>query len=241
MTLKNKIRNILWNIGYDISRFNPEYNSKAFKKQIFVSHTIDTVLDIGANTGQFAQFIRNYFGNNFHILSFEPLKTTFELLKTYAKYDTEWDVYNYAIGDADIKQEINIAGNSLSSSFLNMLPSHLISAPSSNYIGTEIVQIKTIDSLFQDLCSKATNVYMKIDTQGYESNVLRGAINTLKFIDIIQMEMSLVPLYEGEVLFYDMCSLMSKYGYNLIAIENGFSDPVSGQLQQIEGIFNRTL
>ena len=80
---------------------------------------------------------------------------------------------------------------------------------------------------------------MKIDTQGYESKVLKGAENSLPRISTVQMEMSLVPLYDGERLFHEMCALMSDKGYTLVAIENGFSDPASGQLLQVDGIFHR--
>ena len=80
---------------------------------------------------------------------------------------------------------------------------------------------------------------MKVDTQGYESKVLQGAEKSLEQIDTVQMEMSLVPLYEGELLLHDMCMLMSEKGYSLVAIETGFSDPNSGQLLQVDGIFHR--
>jgi hypothetical protein len=53
------------------------------------------------------------------------------------------------------------------------------------------------------------------------------------------MEMSLVPLYGTELLFDEMCILMREKGYTLIAIENGFSAPDTGQLLQIDGIFRR--
>src|SRR5438552_15044691 len=74
---------------------------------------------------------------------------------------------------------------------------------------------------------------------GIESKVLKGAEKSLARIDTVQMEMSLVPLYDGELLFNEMCIVMGKKGYTLIAIENGFSDLTSGQLLQVDGIFHR--
>jgi hypothetical protein len=53
------------------------------------------------------------------------------------------------------------------------------------------------------------------------------------------MEMSLVPLYEGELLFDEMYMLMSEKGYRLIAIEPGFLDQVTGQIFQVDGLFHR--
>ena len=239
MSIKHELRTYLWKIGYDISRFTPTSHPLARRKQILASYEIDTVLDIGANAGQFARELRGDIGYTQSILSFEPLSTAFKLLKKNAKDDPAWDVFNCAIGDVAEKREINVAGNSFSSSLLNMLPSHLKSAPSSKYIGKEVIDIKTLDSIFSELCKTAKNIYMKIDTQGFESKVLKGAENSLTHINTVQMEMSLIPLYGGELLFNDMCILMSKMGYTLVAIENGFSDPASGQLLQVDGIFHR--
>jgi FkbM family methyltransferase len=239
MSITHEIRRLLWRIGYDISRFTPTSHPLARKRQLFDVYKIDTVLDIGANSGQFAKQIRNDIGFAQRILSFEPLSTAFELLKANAKDDPAWEVFNYAIGNTVETGEINIAGNSYSSSLLGMLPSHEESAPDSKYIGKEAIDIKTLDSIFFDLCKTARNVYMKVDTQGFESQVLKGAESSLAQIDTVQMEMSLVPLYEGELLFNEMLMLMGKKGYTLVAIEDVFSDPVSGQLVQVDGIFHR--
>ncbi|MBU1344224.1 MAG: FkbM family methyltransferase, partial [Proteobacteria bacterium] len=118
-------------------------------------------------------------------------------------------------------------------------PTHIEAEPNSGYVGKETITIKPLDSLFWDLCKDAINIYMKIDTQGFESKVLKGAKASLSHINTIQMEMSLVPLYEGELLFNEMCFLMSKKGYTLIAIKSGFSDPKTGQTLQVDGFFHR--
>lgn len=80
---------------------------------------------------------------------------------------------------------------------------------------------------------------MKLDVQGFEHKVIKGAESCLQHIDTVQMEMSLIPLYEGELLFNEKINLMLKKGYKLVALENGFSDPVSGQVLQVDGIFHR--
>ncbi len=239
MKIHHELRKLLWKVGYDICRFTPTSHPLARRKQILEFYEIDTVLDIGANSGQFAKHLRGDMGYTRRILSFEPLSTAFKLLKENAKDDLAWEVFNYALGDTEEKRGINIAGNSYSSSLLNMLPSHLKSAPNSGYIGKEVIDIRTLDSLYGDLCKTAKNVYLKIDTQGFESKVLKGAENSLAHVDTIEMEMSLVPLYDGELLFNEMCILMGKKGYTLIAIENEFSDPASGQLLQVDGFFHR--
>lgn len=225
--------------GYDIVRFTPEYHPIARRKKILAAFNIDTVLDIGANTGQYARQLRTEIGYARKIISFEPLSAAFEVLKANAKSDPNWQVFTFALGDTEEKKEINISGNSFSSSMLDMLPSHIESAPQSKYIGKETITVKKLDSVFSDICAPSANVYMKIDTQGFEGKVLKGAGKSLSQISTIQMEMSLVPLYEGEILFDEMVILMKEKGYTLIAIEPGFTNPDSGQLLQVDGIFRR--
>lgn len=239
ISVRHKIRKLLWRFGCDISRYAPTSHPVARLQQLLTSFRIDTVLDIGANSGQFAEFLRNdlYYANR--IISFEPLSSAFEVLKSKADRDPYWDTLNIALGDTEELREINIAGNSYSSSLLDILPSHLKSAPDSIYCGKEKVEVKKLDSIFDSLCNKKSIVYMKIDTQGFENEVLKGAENVLEKINSVQMEMSLVPLYKGELLFNELYKLMKDKGYNLIAILPGFSDPKSGQLLQIDGIFHR--
>ena len=237
MSLKHQIRKIFWKFGYEIVEFTSRTHPIARRKQIFKAGDIDTVIDIGANAGQFAQHLRKDIGYTKKILSFEPLSSAFELLKANSNTDSKWEVFNFALGDIAEKRAINIANNSCSSSFLEMLPSHLKAAPESKYSGRELIEIRTLDSLFNDLCLPTNNVYLKIDTQGFENKILIGAKKSLAQIGTIQLEMSLVPLYKGSILFDDMCRLMESRGYRLIDIETGFSDQITGRLLQVDGIF----
>jgi hypothetical protein len=83
------------------------------------------------------------------------------------------------------------------------------------------------------------NVYLKIDTQGFESKVIKGAKKSLACIDTIELEMSLVPLYQGELLFNEMFALLSKKKYSLVFIEPVYFDKDLKQILQINGIFHR--
>jgi FkbM family methyltransferase len=142
-------------------------------------------------------------------------------LKKASLKDNNWLVNNYALGNEDIKSMINVAGNSFSSSILNMLPTHLKSEPESIYIAQEEIEIKKIDSIFNSFCNKEDRVMIKIDTQGYEKNVIDGATESLNNIKIIQLEMSILPLYENEILFIEMINYLDKKGFQLFSLENG--------------------
>jgi len=238
MSIKHQLRTFLWKFGYDISRFIPTSHPLARRKQIMDSYNIDIVLDVGANVGSYALQLREI-GYVNKIVSFEPLSSALQSLKANSRRDQNWDVFNFALGDVDEKQTINISENSYSSSLLDMLPAHIKSAPQSYYRGKELIDIKKLDGIFDDLCSQHSNVYMKIDTQGFEHKVINGAESSLARINTVQIEMSIVPLYSGALLFDDMFRLMRDKDYTLIAIEPGFSDPNSGQLLQFDGIFHR--
>jgi hypothetical protein len=144
-----------------------------------------------------------------------------------------------ALGDKDGEATINIAGNSWSSSILEMLPSHMRSAPESHYVGQEQVRLSTLDSIIGPLRVEGGNVLLKVDTQGFEEKVLNGASQALRLINTLQIEMSLTPLYQGGVLFPEMYALLAGKGYQLVSLELGFEDPQTGRLLQVDGIFHR--
>ncbi len=240
MSLKKTAKRFLWKAGFDIKTFTPTTHALARRQHILEYYRIDTVLDVGANTGQWASELRNDLGYKHRIVSFEPLPRAFEALAKAASHDPLWEVHPFGLGNTSEELQINVAANSQSSSMLGMLPAHIKSAPTSGYIGTEQIQVKRLDSIFETICQAGDSVYLKIDTQGYEEHVIDGAEGVLSRIDTIQVELSLVPLYDGELLIEDMCSKLRKKGYNLIALEeSGFSDPETGHLLQVDAIFRR--
>lgn len=197
---------------------------------------IDLVFDVGANNGGFAVQMRDL-GYNKTIVSFEPINSVFKILLKKSSNDPRWIVNNYALGEEEIETEINISNNSFSSSILMMLPLHLKSAPNSNYISKETIKVKKFDQIFGDYFNESSNVYLKIDTQGYEKLVLNGALNSLNKIKAVQLEMSLFELYKNECLFVEMIGFMETLGFELFSLENGHSDPETGQLLQVDGLF----
>lgn len=232
--MKKLIQKILRRNGFQISKFPDE--DSALRMKMIKHFNIDTLLDVGANIGQYASKMRKI-GYQKKIISFEPLKSAFEGLKKAASRDPNWLINNYALGNEDTTSTINIANNSYSSSILNMLPTHLSSAPESKYVAKQEIEIKKIDSIFPTFYTKAESVMIKIDTQGYEKNVIDGANESLHKIKIIQLEMSLVPLYENEMTYLEMIKYLDSKGYQLFGLENGFSDATTGQLRQVDGIF----
>ena len=235
--MKRKIRKIFNNFGIDIHRFNPEED---FIHQVVLAMKkvkIDVVFDIGANVGQFSSEIRNK-GYNGKIVSFEPLTTARDRLVKIASTDTNWYVHERsAVGDFNGSIDINISKNSYSSSILPMLDLHLNAANDSQYIGTEKTPIIKLDSVAKNYLNEFSNCFIKIDTQGYESQVLDGASNILKRTKGILCELSLAPLYEGQDLWKDLIIRLEKKGFLLWSLERGFTDSQNGRALQIDGLF----
>ena len=171
------------------------------------------------------------------IISFEPLSAAYSELEKAASKDNNWVINHFALGSENAESMINVAGNSYSSSILNMLPEHESRAPESKYVAKEKIEIKTLDSIFDQYYQDGDNVMLKIDTQGYEKHVILGAGNSLSKIRIIQLEMSVVELYESETSFIDMIRFLDSKGFDLFSMENGFSDPKTGRLLQVDGLF----
>jgi FkbM family methyltransferase len=190
--------------GYDIVEYHPSHHPLARRKWLLDVYGVNLVLDVGANTGQFSEKLREN-GYRGKIISFEPLPDAFGLINAKAMNDRwEWEVHNFALGSREERATIHVAGNSYSSSILPMLPSHEQSAPGSSYVCDVEIDVKTLDSVFLPEWRASRDVFLKIDTQGFEKQVLDGAAESLPFIDTIQIEMSMIPLYDGAILFEEI-------------------------------------
>lgn len=232
--MKKIIQDALRKIGIQIKRY-PDLDLKR-RYQLMSKLNIEIILDVGANTGQYSSTLREL-GYNNRIISFEPLKNAFNQLQNNSIKDNYWSVHNYALGNENCISAINVANNSYSSSILEMLPSHFESAPESKYIDKQKIEIKRLDTVFNSFGIDSNKIMLKIDTQGFEKKVLDGASKVLDKISLIQLEMSIIPLYENEMLFTEMISYLDKKGFQLVSLENGFFDNSTGQLFQVDGIF----
>ncbi len=231
------IREYLHRLGIDLIRYHPEVHPLARRMRLLAKHRIDMVFDVGANTGQFAREIRTH-GYHGPIVSFEPMTEAFRILSERFRPDPLWKGENFALGETEGQARIHISQNSFSSSILDILPSHVRSAPASSCSGQETINVRTLDSVISGYSPK--KFYVKIDTQGFEDRVLNGAQQCLHRIVGIQIEMSFVPLYEGQVLFLDLFKRLTNNGFTLMALEPGFADPGTDQLLQADGIFYRS-
>lgn len=239
MTVLHSIRKIALKAGIEINRYNPAQSQHARMFRLLSHHGVDAVLDVGANDGGYGRFLRAG-GYQGEILSFEPLAEAHRALLETAACDTHWHIApRMALGAEDCEIEINVAGNSTSSSILPMQELHAQAAPQSRYVGVERVPLRRLDHVSHPVIERARTIFLKVDTQGYEVPMLQGAEALLPRLKGVQLELSLAPLYEGQALYLEMIELLCAEGFELWSIIPGFTDPCTGRMLQMDGVFFR--
>lgn len=197
---------------------------------------IDFVLDVGANDGTYASELRRdgYAGR---IWSFEPLQEAFAELNRSAATDDLWKAINCACGAEAGSAKINVAKNGYSSSLLPMLGAHFANAPDAEYISQEEISVCSLDESVTPSLDAEDKVWLKIDTQGYEAEVLKGATRLLPHVRALECELSLVPLYEGQLLVDGMIALIYQMGFRMVGVAPVFFEPETGYALQVDGTF----
>jgi FkbM family methyltransferase len=227
--------------GYEVHKLSlGELDDITRLVRITEARKIKTFLDVGANQGQFSIDLR-FAGFSEKIISFEPLSEAYSILTRISSHDPKWIIApRCAVGNEETESSINVAGNSFSSSLLPMKEIHAQCAPSSSYVGEETVMISKLSVLLSSLNVPLNDRFaLKIDTQGFEAEVLKGAIDLLPRVEVIFTELSLFPLYEGAPSFIELYNLIIGYGFRCIALSQEFSDPQSGEMLQVNGTFIR--
>lgn len=241
-TLASTARAVTRSCGVDIVRFQPLTTTLLGQRQCLLDHAgINLIFDVGANVGQFGHELRLY-GYTGEILSFEPQQWAYQHLREAAHTDPGWHIFQYAFGEQSGHSTINLSQNSHSSSLLPMQAAHLESAPESVYIGTEEIEVRTLNDFWAEHDQQYADrtIMLKIDVQGFEKYVLAGASSFLPHVSLIQLEMSLVELYDGEMLYQDMMANLRDLGFGtLLTLQPGHSNPQTGRLLQFDGIFGR--
>ena len=205
-----------------------------FKK--LVQRDIDTLIDVGANQGQFALAWKKFYPGS-RIFSFEPVPETFEKLKENTQPFSNINTLNMALGSKAGKLSIYKNGHSHASSFLKVSQFQKEHIPATVDEKPEEVSVATLDAVSPELGQLGCSV-LKLDVQGFEREVLLGAANVLKQIDYLIIEMSFRPMYEGEVLFEKMDDFLKDCGFRIVA-PLGFLQTNDLQIPQIDFLYQR--
>lgn len=243
----SKFRNIahkrLKQLGWVLSRtksIEEEKRRRIRYEQVsiwdFAKHqNFKTILDIGANEGQFVKLIRNHCKESM-IYSFEPLKECYDKLKVNIDTQQPSMAFHFALGAKEETMKINRNESSPSSSILSMDELHKKELPHTTNTDTEEITVKSLDQIASDLKIEQP-LLIKIDVQGFEDQVIRGGENTIKEASIVVVELSFEELYEGQPLFDDIYSIMKTMGFKYRGNIDQWKSKSSGKILQADGFF----
>jgi len=235
--LKDNINSLLSHIGVRISKIEQRDTEFSRVVSILEDRNVNVLIDVGANIGQYARELRLHGWGN-QIISFEPISEAYEILKSRAQRDKNWHIYEKcAIAERNGKVDLQISHNLVSSSILQISETHINAAPRSKVIRTETVPVRTLDSCLSDYISNADILAIKIDVQGLEFAVLSGANQILSQTKVLQVELSLAPLYRGQSDWREVIDHIVGAGFQLHAIFEGFVDNNTGATLQIDALF----
>ena len=189
--------------------------------ELFRRHKIECLLDVGANTGQYVRFLRQFVGYKGRVISFEPVSHCYKSLSDNAEFDPMWNTHQFALGRESSMQRINVMKSDQFSSFLQPTHKYLPSLQNLNTIDhTEEITVRSLDEVLPEmkLDGIETPIYLKLDTQGYDMEVIAGASNSLPHICALQTEVSVLNLYEGMPSIEHVIPTMRDLEFDLVGM-----------------------
>lgn len=207
-------------------------NQPWFREQEFA-----TILDIGANEGNFALTLHNVLPKA-QIFSFEPLPECFERLQARMAGIPNFAAFNIGLGDQQSELPFQRNVYSSSSSFLTMTDTHKSAFPQASQSQTIKVPIETLDQVATRI-HIARPLLVKVDVQGYEERVLRGGKQTISHADLIFIETSFASLYEGQLLFDGIYAMLTEWGFKYGGSLEQHVDRQTGKVLQEDSVFYR--
>lgn len=210
----------------------------ARRQQLLRAAGVTTLLDIGANSGQYGTTVRHY-GYRGQLISFEPLTRPFIELEQRAAPVEAWEVQRLAVGSHVGRIEIRISENDQFSSALPLSRIATDAFPHARLVGSEEVDVVTIDDVIASRGIDPRRAGVKIDVQGFERDVLAGAQESLALIPYLEMELSPRPVYEGQMVLDEALTVTRAAGLTLVLVENLTPTQRTGEALQFDGIFCR--
>jgi len=222
-----------------LKRFTPS-TSEALRTATIVNNlNIKYVLDVGANTGQFAESLYD-FGFKGTTISFEPVSSCYKVLLKRSKKNSKLIVpERCAIGNEDKEVTINVTDDTVFSSILKITDYHSKLKPKSRIVKTESVKMYRIDSIIDNFIDpEEDSILLKIDTQGFEKEVLEGAKNTIKRLKAIKIEIPLTNIYNNtQFTFYQTIEFLKDHNFIPYSFNIEGVNLKTGRVHTIDGLF----
>jgi FkbM family methyltransferase len=198
-------------------------------------YNFKTILDIGANEGQFADKMHALFPDTL-IYSFEPIPESFDRLEKNFEDIKQIKGINLALGEAAGEIIFNKNESTASSSFLDMADTHKQSFDFA--VKTNPIQVK-VDTLDNVMSTEKIDLPMliKIDVQGFEDKVIKGGKEVIRKADMVICEVSFVELYKGQLLFGDTYEIFKNLGFVYAGSIEQLRAPETNKILQADAIF----
>ncbi|WP_276501744.1 FkbM family methyltransferase [Terrimonas pollutisoli] len=220
--ISRPISKLLHALGYTISPIDnliPPSTGPNWLEKL----NIQTVIDIGANEGQFIKRIKKVLPGA-KIFAFEPIPSCFNKI---IAANADVTAFNIALSNEEGSTEINISNNLASSSFLEMKELHKTSFPEAVFVGKETVALKRLDNVLLDYNLK-NNLLIKLDVQGYEEKVIAGGEKTFAAASALIIETIFEPFYESQWLFDDIYKHFTNNGFKFMGFAEQEHSRTSG-------------
>lgn len=226
--IRRDIYNVLLSVGLEVHR-------KKEPLRFLSLRNIQTVLDVGANEGQFARRARSLFPRA-SIYSFEPLPRVFRTLAQIRHHDSKFEAINAGLGDEPGEVDFEENTFSPSSSMLGVTQRGAEAFPFASRTNKIRVSMTTLDKWAENRRLQ-TPMLIKMDVQGFEDRVICGGERTIMCSDVVITEVSFVPIYKDQPLFGQIYARMCNLGFRLAGTIENLSDPRTGEILQADAIF----
>jgi len=199
----------------------PRYAQREYLKQLFDALQVDCVFDVGANRGQYHDFLRTEVGYRGTIVSFEANPALHAALRERAARESNWRIEAIALGRTPGRARFNVMAGDQFSSFL--APDHRMTGrfEGPNRVSEEVeVEVRTLAELAPGILQEvaARRPYLKLDTQGFDLEILAGAGAELSRFPALQVEASVTPIYKGGPDYVSLIGALNDAGFALSGI-----------------------
>lgn len=218
--LKSLGQALLNRLGYHLQRHPGLYSYDRQLRILLATLAINCIIDVGAHEGEFYRRMRTL-GYTGRIVSFEPVPESFARLKREAAGDAQWRGYQMALGREVGTLEIKVPDSTGFASFLE--PNDYLGErfPWAQWSGRAVgVRVQSLDNVYIDVVSgiEKPHVFLKMDTQGWDGNVIGGGPGALRDVDLLQSELSVVPIYRGMHGIVESLTLYMGLGFELTSL-----------------------
>jgi FkbM family methyltransferase len=195
-----------------------------------------TVVDVGANRGQFALFCRTEFPQA-RIISFEPLSAPAAHFRKIFGNDELVTLHEMALGSVAGRSIMHVTAEDDGSSLLAVGDTQAILF-GTREVASQAVTVRRLDEVVTSAMLSAAAL-LKIDVQGFEMEVLRGAVGILSSFRSVYVECSYLELYSGQALINEAIEFLYSAGFTLAGVFNQAADDC-GRPVQADVLFHRS-